>query len=55
VKLLPLIGNGFATVGVGPGSALGSIRAGRNPRRGRRWGWERVDSREGIKHWVEER
>ena len=36
--------NGFATVGVGPGSELGSISAGRNWRRGRRWGWKRVGS-----------
>jgi hypothetical protein len=33
VKLPPLEGNGFVTVGVGPGSALGNISAGRNPRR----------------------
>lgn len=39
---LPLVGKGFATVGVGPGSALGSMSAGRKPRRGRRWGWKRV-------------
>jgi len=38
VKLPPLVGNGFATVGVGPGSALGNVSAGRNPRWGRRWG-----------------
>jgi hypothetical protein len=42
VKLPPLEGNGFVTVGVGPGSALGNISAGRNPRRGRRCGWKRV-------------
>ena len=36
------VGNGFATVGVGPGSEVGSISAGRNWRRGRRWGWKRV-------------
>ena len=40
-----VVGNGFATVGVGPGSELGSISAGINSRRGRRWGWERVDAR----------
>lgn len=37
-----VVGNGFATVGVGPGSELGSISAGRNCRRGRRWGWKSV-------------
>lgn len=37
-----VVGKGFATVGVGPGSALGRISAGRNPSRGRRWGWKSV-------------
>jgi hypothetical protein len=37
VKLL-MVGNGFATVGVRPGSAL-CMRAGRKPRR---CGWKRV-------------
>jgi len=39
---LPLGRNGFATVGVEPGSALGRIRAGRKPRSGRRCCWTRV-------------
>lgn len=42
MKLPPLVENGLATVGVGPGSTLVSISAGRNPRRGRRWGWKKL-------------
>ena len=42
MELPPLVGDGFATVGVGPVSAPGNISAGRNPRRGWRWGWNRV-------------
>ena len=32
------VGNGFATVGVGPQSTLGSMRAGRKDRSALRWG-----------------
>jgi len=41
MKLPPLVGNGFETVGVAPGSALSRISAGGNLRRGQRWSWKR--------------
>jgi hypothetical protein len=41
MKLPPLMGNGFETVGVALGSALSRISAGGNSRRGRRWSWKR--------------
>jgi hypothetical protein len=33
---VPLVGNRLVTLGVGPGSALGNMRAERNLRKGRR-------------------
>jgi hypothetical protein len=37
---LPLVGNSLVTLGVGPGSAPGNMRAGMNLRKGHRVGGE---------------